>query len=170
MNFKYITLLLPILALSACNNGNFKADAPVDPDDKQKYDFGSVIKDKDAVLSKVFNKNSSEHKEKKLDNELKVEKKIDVSKASKKDKLWIAATDLLKDFPLESADKKLGKIETGEAKVDYFDNTGSCLYKVSIKISEHGDVSVKVLSKDDSTVRLKKHEEFLKTKILSFQD
>lgn len=168
MNFRYITLLLPILALSACNNGNFKADAPVDPDDEQKYGFGSIIKGKEAALSKLFDKNSSEPKDKKPDNELKVENKIDVSKASKKDKLWIAATDVLKNFPLESADKKLGKIETGEAKIDYFDNTGSCLYKVSVKISENGDVSVKVLSKDDSPVRLKKHEEFLKTKILSF--
>ncbi len=143
--------------LSGCANQQFKAEEPVDYKDNARYGFGSLIKGENSVLNKYFNKSNTSS------NELAVEK---VSANSPKDKLWNAAIVALKDFPIEFMDKKSGRIETGAAKVKLFDNTETCSYTVNVTLRGSSDVDVVVRSAEDSAVRLMKHVETVKSKIL----
>lgn len=159
MNFIKTTGLLSLMVfLSGCANQNFKAEEPIDYKDNAKYGFGSLIKDKDSVFKKYFSK-SSDEKEK-----ISIEK---VKSDSKSDDLWTAAIVALKDFPIEFMDKKSGKIETEKVKIKEFDNTGSCTYKITVTVLNDKDINVIVDSTEDSKLRLKKHSEILKSKILS---
>ena len=155
----------------------FKADAPETHKDKLKYGFGSIIKDKDSFLYGVFHKKKDDSqscaqaKTQAKDAvtaptvELKVEKVKPTTNGSKKDLLFDAAIKVLKDFPLELVDKKAGKIETGLANVEHFDNTRTYTYKVVVNIKNEKDFSVKIISHEDSNIRLSKYEEYLKDKI-----
>ena len=148
--------------LSGCANQNFKAEEPIDYKDNSKYGFGSLVKDKDSALRKYFSKNSDENIEKKED--IAIEK---VKSNSKKDDLWTATIVALRDFPIEFMDKKSGKIETEKVKVGQFDNTSSCTYKIIVSVLNDKNLSINIISAEDSKLRLKKHCEILKSKILS---
>lgn len=146
-----------VLLLPGCANQRFKAEEPVDYEDRARYGFGSLIKGENSVLNKYLNKSNIST------NELAVEK---VSASNPKDKLWNAAIVALKDFPIEFMDKKSGRIETGAAKVKLFDNTETCSYTVNVMLRDTSSINVVVRSAEDSVVRLKKHAETIKTKIL----
>ncbi|MDR0942405.1 MAG: hypothetical protein LBM19_02185 [Holosporales bacterium] len=155
--------LLPVVFITYATADDFKAEAPKDYKDKAKYGFGSLIKGKNAALRKYFDKKSDASSEEK--NEIKAEKTT--KEVSKKEKLWHASLETLRDFPLELMDKKRWKIETEKVKVNQFDNTGECSYKIVITITSDTDVDVKATSNEDSKIRLKKHEETIKNKILA---
>lgn len=144
------------LFVSGCANQNFKADEPIDYKEQAKIGYGSLIKDKDSVLRKYFGKDSAK-------DEITVEK---VSTNSKIENLWNSALIALKDFPIEFMDKKSGKIETEKVKVKAFDNTETCTYKIFVTIKNESEVNVVVTSSEDSSVRLQKHAETIKSKIL----
>lgn len=157
MNFiKSVWFCLAAFLLAGCANQTFKADEPVDYKDQVKFGYGSLVKDKDSALRKYFGKASEE-------SEVAVEK---VSTNSNKDNLWDATLATLKDFPIEFMDKKSGKIETDRVKVNMFDNTGTCTYKIFVTVKNDSDIDVVVTSNEDSNIRLKKHAETIKSKIL----
>ena len=149
-------LLIGIL-VSGCSNENFKAEEPVDYKDDARYGFGSLIRGERAPLKKYLDKKDT------FSNEIVVEK---VSANTPKDKLWSSAIVALKDFPIEFMDKKTGKIETDMVKVKLFDSTETCAYKIVVQLKGEGNVDVTVASQEDSAVRLKKHAETIKSKIL----
>ena len=154
-NFMILSSL--VIITSGCANKELKADEPVDYKDEVRYGFGSLIKDKDSVLTKYFGKDNSS------ENKLCVE---NVSPNSASDKLWNSITKTLEDFPIDFMDKKSGRIETGNVKVKLFDNTGTCSYKILVTMHGPNDVNVIVKSSEDSTTRLQKHSETIRTKIL----
>ena len=145
------------ILLSGCANQEFKADEPVDYKDNARYGFGSLVKGENSAFKKYFDNKKS------TDNELSVEK---ISTNNPKDKLWNSAIVTLRDFPIESMDKKCGTIETERVKVKLFDNTETCTYKIRVTLRSASDVSVVVTSSEDSSVRLQKHAETIKSKIL----
>ncbi len=71
----------------------------------------------------------------------------------------------LKDFPISFMDKKNGILETEKVKVSQFDNTGSCSYIIRVKLLSQKDFTVNISSPEDSSIRLKKHEEIIREKI-----
>jgi hypothetical protein len=155
--------LILFIACISYAKADFKADAPVYYKDKAKYSFGSLIKGKNSVLKKYLDKKSNDSNEEKDGIKVeKIEKKI-----SKKEKLWNAAIEVLKDFPIEFMDKKHWKIETEKVKVNQFDNTGECSYKITVAILNDKDITITVTSDEDSKLRLKKHEETIRNKVLA---
>ena len=157
---KLLCLYSAVVLLSGCANQEFKADEPVDYKDNARYGFGSLIKSKDAPLRKYFD---SKDKKDTSGNEFAVEK---VSANNPKDKLWNSTIIALKDFPIDFMDKKAGKLETGMVKVKLFDSTETCAYKIVVQLKGEGNVDVVVTSHEDSAIRLKKHAETIKSKIL----
>jgi len=155
---------------TSCQKGTqqeFKAEAPIDHEERQKYGFGSVL-DQGSILGNVFHPKedkSKSEKQKKDSSILEVKKSETTKPISKRDKLFDSASLVLKDFPLIKLDKNLGRIETDEAKVAAFDNTNTCSYKIIVAIDKNSEVSVIVSSKEDSKVRLKMHEKTLKNDI-----
>ena len=143
--------------VSGCSNQNFKADEPVDYRDNARYGFGSLIKGERAPLKKYLDKKDISG------NEIVVEK---VAANNPKDKLWNSTIIALKDFPIDFMDKKVGKLETGMVKVKLFDSTETCTYKIVVQLRGEASVDVVVTSHEDSAVRLKKHAETIKSKIL----
>ena len=154
-NFVLVSFLAIIS--SGCTNKELRADTPEDYKDNVRYGFGSIIKNKDSVLTKYFgDDNSSE-------NKLSVE---NVSATSPKDKLWSSTIKTLENFPIDFMEKKSGRIETGKVKVKLFDNTETCSYKILVTMRGSNDVDVIVHSLEDSVPRLKKHAETIRAKIL----
>ncbi len=159
MKFSKNLIQITLLAfLSGCSSQNFKAEESVDYKDNSKYGFGSLIKDKDSVLRKYFT--SNENPESKT-NDISVENVT----SNSENKLWNAVIVGLKDFPISFMDKKNGILETEKVKVSQFDNTGSCSYIIRVKLLNQNDFTVNISSLEDSSIRLKKHEEIIKEKI-----
>jgi hypothetical protein len=174
--------LVLLFAFSAVSVANFEAGAPKDPVEEESERVGSIVKDKGALLYGVFNggkgaaggEKASQDKapenevnERAQDSDrLRVTKPEGVKAASRTDKLFDAALKVLGDFPLDIVDRSQGKIETVFMKVNDFDNTNTCTYKISIIIRNSKDLSVSVSSKEDSQARVRKHEEALKKRIL----
>lgn len=157
MNFKWYSLwFIPIL-MTGCSDKNLEAGEPIDYKDELRNSYGSLIKDKDSVLRTYFSKSSDKGKAGLIQR---------ASGSTSKDKMWNAVFDALSEFPIEFMDKKSGKIETEKVKIQDFDNTGSCMYKISVTIHNEKDIDVVVTSPEDSDVRLKKHAETIKSKIL----
>ena len=149
MDFKRsLSLALVSLLVAGCADRNLKADAPEDYKDQVKFGYGSLIKDKDSVLRKYFDKSSKE-------SEISAEK---VSASSRKDGMWNSVIVALKDFPIEFMDKKSGRIETESVKVKFFDSTESCTYKISVTVLSETNVDVVVTSAEDSSIRLKNNQ------------
>ncbi len=159
MRFSKNLIQITLLAcLAGCSNQTFKAEESVDYKDNSKYGFGSLIKDKDSVLRKYFTSNeSSEAKT----NGISVEN----ATSNSENKLWNAVIVALKDFPISFMDKKNGILETEKVKVSQFDNTGSCSYIIRVKLLSQKDFTVNISSPEDSSIRLKKHEEIIREKI-----
>lgn len=158
MDFKTFVFLLSLATfVSGCANQEFKAEAPEDYKDNAKYGFGSLIKGENSSLKKYFGKGST------ADNELAVEK---LAEQNPKDRLWNSVVVTLRDFPIEFMDKRAGRISTGQAKVKLFDNTETCTYKIDITLRNASNLNVVVTSNEDSPIRLKKHAETIKAKIL----
>ena len=158
MNFRTSMCALSlVIFMSGCANQEFKAEAPEYYRDNARYSFGSLIKGENASLKKYFGKSDE------VNNELAVEK---VSAKNPKDKLWNSAVIALKDFQIEFMDKKTGRITTGNAKVKAFDSTETCLYKIDVTLRSQNDVNVVVTSNEDSSIRLKKHADVIKARIL----
>ncbi|MDR2074619.1 MAG: MSCRAMM family adhesin SdrC [Holosporales bacterium] len=141
---------------------NFKAEAPKDPDDTQKYGFGSIWSGKEAFFKNNFGKKCKDK-----DVALNAKQVPTNTEMSKKDKVWNATLEILKSFSLTYVNKEAGVIKTDESYVHEFDNTDSCKYKVTVNITANGEVSVHITSSDDSQTRIKKHEELLKSRITS---
>lgn len=150
---------------TADNNNIFKADAPEDYRDVNKRNYGSIWPNK----KEFFNNLSSDAKNSKQNTEKKAFKVEDPKQAesTKKDKAWKAALKTLESFTLSYANEEPGVIKTNDAYVSEFDSTNSCKYKIIVNISDSGDVTVCVKSAEDSPTRIKKHEELMKTKIIS---
>ena len=158
MNFRTSICMLSLtIFMSGCANQEFKAEAPEDYKDNARYGFGSLIKGENASLKKYFGKGNTQT------NELAVEK---VSSSNPKDKLWNSAIIALKDFQIESMDKRTGRITTEKARVKAFDSTETCLYKIDVTLRSTNDIDVVVTSSEDSMVRLKKHADVIKSRIL----
>lgn len=153
INFFYLPLMI---LLTGCANQSFKAEEPTDYKDNAKYGFGSLIKGKDPVFNKYLKGNSSEAKEQNMSIK---------STGNSDDKLWNATIVALKDFPISFMDKKRGIVETEKVKVEQFDNTNSCSYIIKVKLLNKKDFLVNVISNEDSAMRLRKHEEIIKSKI-----
>ncbi len=62
-------------------------------------------------------------------------------------------------------DEKNGTLETEKVNVPQFDNTGSCSYVIKVKLLNQKDFTVIVSSNEDSSVRLRKHEDIIREKI-----
>ncbi|MDR1488363.1 MAG: hypothetical protein LBI26_01290 [Holosporales bacterium] len=132
----------------------FKAKAPESREDEVKNNFGSILKKKpEFFLGKIFTTNNVPS---------------NTITETKKDKAWNAAIAVLRDLSLSIsyAYKEPGIIKTDKAQVQEFDNTGSCLYKVTVNISELGDISILIKSEEDSETRIKKHQNIIKSRIL----
>ncbi len=159
MSSRISTCLLPLaILMSGCADQSFEAKEPVDYKDSAKYGFGSLVKGENSAFNKYFNnKNAS-------DDGIAVDK---VSASSPKDKLWNSTIAVLKEFPIEFMDKKSGRLETEKVKVKLFDSTETCSYKINVRISEADTISVVVTSVEDSSIRLKKHAETIKSRILA---
>lgn len=149
-------LLSLAILMSGCADQSFKAEEPVDYKDSAKYGFGSLVKGENSAFNKYFNKKNAS------DDGIAVEK---VSASNPKDKLWNSAIVVLKDFPIEFMDKKSGRLETEKVKVKLFDSTETCSYKISVRIVEANNINVVVTSVEDSSIRLKKHAETIKSRI-----
>ena len=154
---RLLCVLLIGALVSGCSNTNFKAEEPVDYKDNARYGFGSLIKGEGAPLKKYIEKKDTSS------NEIVAEK---VATNNPKDKLWNSTIIALKDFPIDFMDKTAGKIETGLVKVKLFDSTETCAYRIVIQLKGEGNVDVTVTSQEDSAIRLKKHAETIKSKIL----
>lgn len=160
MKFSKNLIQITLLAfLSGCSSQNFKAEESVDYKDNSKYGFGSLIKDKDSVLRKYFTSNENQNVK---TNDISVESAIS---NNSENKLWNAVIVGLKDFPISFMDKKNGILETEKVKVPQFDNTGSCSYVIRVKLLNQKDFTVNISSPEDSSIRLRKHEEIIKEKI-----
>jgi hypothetical protein len=140
----------------------FKAETPVDPEDERKYGFGSIWSGKDAFFKNHFNK---KHEDK--DVLLQAKPVPSKSEITKKDQIWGATLKVLKMFSLVYVNKEAGVIKTEESYVHEFDNTDSCQYKITVNISNDGEVTVHITSSNDSQTRISKHEELLKSRITS---
>jgi hypothetical protein len=136
---------------------------PVDCKEERIQKLGSIIKGKDSLLGGLFEKKSQKDEK---PAESKTVKPSGAEKTSRQEKLFDAAMEILKKFPLNKADRAGGNIETSLAKVSDFDSTMTCEYKINVGISDEGDLKVSVASKEDSKSRLKRHEESLKKQIL----
>lgn len=168
---KLITLLALLLPLSVYakdvkntekNSVVFKAAAPIDSEEENKYGFGSIWPNKEKFFSNLSAKKSQKDAKipaKKVENPQK--------KNLKKEHSWEAALTVLQSFPISYMNKESGIIKTDEAYVREFDKTDSCRYKVIVNISEEGETSVIVNSPDDSKTRLQKHEDLIKTRIVN---
>lgn len=148
-----------LVCLTGCSNQNFKAEEPIDYKDNARYGFGSLIKDKDSVLRKYFTSNESQNVK---TNDISVES---ATSNNSENKLWNAVIVALKEFPINFMDKKNGVLETEKVKVSQFDNTGSCSYIIRVKLLNQKDFTVNISSPEDSSIRLKKHEEIIREKI-----
>ncbi|MBQ2177033.1 MAG: hypothetical protein II453_18940 [Alphaproteobacteria bacterium] len=159
MNFKTSICILSLITfVSGCANQEFKADVPEDYKDHARYGFGSLIKGENSSLKKYFGKSNTS------DNDLAVEKVY--TSNNPQDKLWNSAIIALKDFQIEFMDKRHGRITTSKAKVKAFDSTETCLYKIDVTLRSANDINVVVTSAEDSAVRLKKHADVIKSRIL----
>jgi hypothetical protein len=148
---------------SAFGDTVLKADAPEDPDDKKKYGFGSIWPGKDDFFKRKRVNKKTESK----DVALKAKQVSPSETMSKKDNVWNASLKVLKKFSLIYVNKDSGVIKTDESYVHEFDNTDSCKYKITVNVTTEGEVSIHITSSDDSQTRIKRHEELLKSRIIT---
>ena len=153
-----------ILSCVSLANAEFVAAAPLDPNDRTKQEMGSLIRGKDAPLSGWISKTFSGNKNEEA-NTLEVEKKKEDKAISKREKLFEAAQQILKGFTFAEI-KEPEFIKTKKGKVFELDATGSCYYEFEIRIGKNADISVTVLSDEDSKARLIEHAKTLKNKIV----
>ena len=150
---------IKLFLVSACLNAFsfFSSDLkePEDYKDVNRYNFGSLWKNKDEDLKKMFGS--------KKDSKSTLQKKVECSE--EKAKVWKVVMNFLKDYNLEYVDKTSGEIRTERTKIKEFDQTESCEYVISVKINDKGKFFVDVLSDEDSKSRLKKHSLFVKSEI-----
>ncbi|MDR3031204.1 MAG: hypothetical protein LBU35_02350 [Holosporales bacterium] len=165
MNILYKSLAIITLTNCVfCSNAEFKAGVDPAYKERERYGFGSLIKDKGAILNGVFHKKETESEEKK--DTLKVKKIINSSKKEDSfEKAWTALTKVLSEFPIESMNKLTGEARTELVNIESFDNTGTCKYQLFFEVSPNGKFSVRVKSKEDSEIRIKKLKEIIENKI-----
>jgi hypothetical protein len=166
-----IKKLIVLSAVFMCSiQAEFEAKAPTDYKEEAKNSFGSLIKGdrKNIVFGERFSSDADKKLQSNNADDIKTEKAT--KDLSKKDEFWRAVLFVLKDFPISFMDKKTWKIETENVKIEQFDSTGTCNYKVRVLILSNKDIEVKVFSDEDSQIRLKKHAEVIKSKILAQLD
>ncbi len=164
---KLIQILIPcFLALNA-NSETFKAEAPQDPDEQKKYGFGSIWPGKENFFRNISKKNQEkcQPSEQQNNNTLKPHQPTSKKKRSPKDLMWEAASQVLKPFSVSYANKDSGIIKTEEAGIPEFDTTNSCVYKITVNVTDTGKLSVHISSAEDSKTRIQKHEALLQKKI-----
>jgi hypothetical protein len=171
--------LIFALILSGTVGARYIAKAPQDYREDERERIGSLLQDKDSVLSRFFGRSktgdipSVDSAQKAEDagpvdaNALSVTKPEVEPDSSDRDRMFDVALKLLKDSPLNLVDRKAGKIETGSMKIEDFDNTGVCTYRISISIIGAKNIKISITSKEDSEPRLRKHEETMTKKILN---
>jgi hypothetical protein len=156
------------------------AMAPQDYKKDERERAGSLIKDKDSMLSGVFNRGhegADKRREKGDDGEKLETKRSDMLKLEVRspdgatrsacDKLFDAVLMVLgASFRLDMVNRAAGKVVTCIAKVKDFDNTSTCQYIVSAHVTSHKDLTISIASKEDSATRLRKHEEAVKRLIM----
>ncbi|MDR1391514.1 MAG: hypothetical protein LBI95_04115 [Holosporales bacterium] len=162
MNLKKTSFcFLLFFLLTGCSDKKLEVKEPIDYEDKAKYGFGSFVKGKDSPIAEYSRTNSDKN------GKDVIEVKKMAQGNSPKEKIWDATVSVLEEFSISFMDKKNGKIETEKAKIKQFDSTEECLYKVVVDVSNGDDIRVEVISSEDSSARLKKHAEYIKSSILS---
>jgi hypothetical protein len=148
-----------------CAKAGIKADAPVDSKDKYFYSFGSLLDGKNDLLKKIGHRRDSS--ESGSDDSLKEVRSTETEEISKNNRIWKAICETLKDIPLDFIDKKTWTIKTSKVTVEQFDNTGKCYYVIEAKMTESGELVIKITSDEDSALRVDEHQKTLKAKIIA---
>ncbi|MDR0552689.1 MAG: hypothetical protein LBG13_01190 [Holosporales bacterium] len=171
----YFAVFLLLACVHVCSGSArvYKAKAPKDYKDVQQEELGSIFgegitlfggkKETSSIKSDSLNAipascQSGREKALKIVQDVK-------NPLSKKDRMWQASLQVLSGLSIAYANKETGIIKTDEAYIHDFDSTVSCKYKITINVSDSGDVFVFIKSGEDSDTRLKKHQEALKNKI-----
>lgn len=154
-----------VLAASGCDN-NFRADPPVDPDDIERYGFGSILENKELV-DKIFSKKNSNELDVKSDKSSKTSTNNNVIDNKK---LWAAVRLVLKNNEFELLDKQKGEIITEPAAINDFDPSGNTKYVIKIRIRNaqttvKNSLDISINSTDKTLTNSEVNEEILCKKI-----
>ena len=144
--------------LAAVANADFKAGVDETAEERERYGFGSLIKDKGAVLHNIFSKNVDDSDKLKAGESVKKDK-------GPFEKTWSAVVAVIEKLPLKKLDEEKGEIETKSVNIETWDSTGTCKYQLIFKVEEDGKFLVKVSSEEDSKQRIQKFQEQLVDRI-----
>ena len=159
MSFSPSRLFPVFFALVSVASADFKAMVDETSEDREKYGFGSLIKDKGSALHSIFSKSDDPGKLKATKTETEKKAKTPFEKT------WNTILGVIEDLPLKKLDAENGFVETQSVSIESFDSTETCKYQIYFKVEPDGKFSVDVKSDEDSKVRIEKFKELIAARV-----